>query len=316
MRLTQRNRTDPTPRRAALLGTILLVAFLAAAAPASAQADEKSDDQIVLTGRAEVRAGERVDTVVILDGQAVIDGSVDGSVVALNGDIRVTGTVDEAVVALRGRAIIESGARVGGDVVSSESPQVAPGATVDGETRTMRVSFRALGWFFWAAWWVAVTLSLLLLGLLLLRLAPAAMTASLTVARNETGRAIGWGIAVAVGLPILSVAVLFTLLGIPLGLLGLVSLVLLCSLGYLVAALAIGRSLVKEPRSVYLSFLAGLVVLRLAGLVPVLGGLAAFLASALGLGALVVAGWRAARRTPPSSPASGSVRGMPSTVDA
>lgn len=315
MSVTQRRRRRRMARRVALLGASVLVALVATAAPALAKAEGKSDTQIVVTGRAEVRAGERADTVVIFDGPAVIDGTVDGAVVALNGDIRVTGTVDEDVVALRGRAIIESGARVGGDVVSSESPQVAPGATVEGETRTVRFSFRAVGLFFWFAWWVAATVSLAILGLLLLRLAPAAMASCLGVARNDFAAAAGWGVAVAIGLPIASVAVLLTLVGIPLGLLGLLSLALLYSLGYLVAALALGRLIVKEPTSVYLSFLVGLGILRVVGLIPVIGGLVSFLASAVGLGALAIAGWRAARR-PPTPVVPEPLQPAPSTVGA
>ena len=302
-------------RRAALLGATILVAVLTTATPASAQAEANGDDQIVLTARAEVRAGERADTVVILDGPAVIGGTVDGAVVALNGDIRVTGTVEEGVVALRGRAIIESGARVGGDVVSSESPQVAPGATIEGETRTVRFSFRAVGLFFWFAWWVAATVSLAILGLLLLRLAPAAMAACLSVARSDVASAVGWGLAVAIGLPVASVALLLTLVGIPLGLLGLLSLAILYSLGYVVASLALGRAILKEPTSVYLSFLVGLGILRVVGLVPVVGGLVTFFAFAFGVGALAIAGWRAARRPPAPAPAE-PVRPAPSTVDA
>lgn len=314
MRLTQPKRHRRMARGAGLLGAALLAALVAAATPASAQAEANGDTQIVVTGRAEVRAGERADTVVIFDGPAVIDGTVNGAVVALNGDIRVTGTVDEDVVALRGRAIIESGARVGGDVVSSESPQVAPGATIEGDTRTVRFSFRAVGLFFWFAWWVAATVSLAILGLLLLRLAPAAMAACLAVARNDVAAAAGWGLAVAIGLPIASVAML-TLVGIPLGLLGLLSLAILYSLGYVVAALALGRSVVKEPTSVYLSFLVGLGVLRVVGLVPVVGGLVTFLAFAFGLGAVAIAGSRAARR-PPTPVVAEPVRPAASTVDA
>lgn len=280
------------------LGVSLLVAVLSIAAPASAQEAQEGNTQVVLTGRAEVGAGERADSVVILDGPAVIDGVVDGAVVALNGDIRVTGTVEEAVVALNGRATIEAGARVGGDVVSSRAPQVAPGATVGGETRTVRFSFRALGTLFWLAWWVAVTLSVLVLGLLLLGLAPAMMAASLAAARDDVGPAIGWGVLIAVGVPVASVAVMFTIVGIPLGLLGLLSLALLYSLGYVVASLVVGRRLLKEHKSRYLAFVAGLGILRVVGLVPIVGGLVTFLATAYGLGALAIAGWRAARRTP------------------
>jgi hypothetical protein len=142
----------------------------------------------------------------------------------------------------------------------------------------------------------------LIIGLLLLALAPRAMAASLAVARERPGPSVGLGLLVAVGLPVLSVAVLFTVLGIPLGLLGLLSLTLLYSLGYVVAALALGRALIKEPTSLYLAFLAGFAMLRLVGLIPALGGLVTLLATALGLGALAIAGWRAARREPATAP--------------
>jgi hypothetical protein len=285
--------------RGALLVTALMVTLLALAAPASAQAGTETDTQVVLTGRAEVRAGERADAIVIIDGPAVIDGSVDGAVVALNGDIRVSGTVEEDVVALNGRATIVGGARVGGDVVSSRAPQVDPGATVEGETKTVRFSLRALGILFWVAWWVAVTVSLLILGMLLLALAPAAMAASYAVARAERGRAIGWGLLVAVALPVVSILVMLTVVGIPLGVIGLLSLALLYAMGYVVAALAVGRMIVKEPTSRFLAFLAGLVILRVVGLIPVIGGLVTFVASAYGVGALAIAAWRAARRSTP-----------------
>ena len=278
-----------------LTAVAVVVAALAAAPPASAQAQSESDAQVVLTGRVDVRAGERTDAVVILDGPAVIDGDVAGPVVALNGDIRVSGTVEEDVVALNGTATITSGARVGGDVVSSRAPQVDPGATVEGETRTVRFSFRALGVLFWLAWWVAVTVSLLLLGILLLALAPTTTAASYAVARHEVGPSIGWGLLVAVGLPVVSILVMFTVVGIPLGLLGLLSLALLYAMGFIVAALALGRTMIKEPTSRYLAFLVGLVILRVLGLIPAVGGLVTFLASAFGLGALALAGRRAAR---------------------
>ena len=291
----------PTLARWALLVTAVMAALVAVAAPASAQTDEgEGDHQIVLTGRVEVRPGERVDSVVIFDGPAVIGGHVDGAVVALNGDVRVAGTVEEGIMAVNGRAIVESGGRVGGDVVSSRAPRVDPGGTVEGETGRVRFSSRAAGAALWIAWWVAVTVSGLVFGLLLLALFPAMMTVATAVARTAVGPTVGWGLVVAIGLPVASIALLFTLVGIPLGLLGLLSLALLYTLGYVVAALALGRAIVKEPTSRYLAFLAGLVVLRLVGLIPALGGLVTFLAMVYGLGALAIAGRRAARRPSPA----------------
>ena len=71
-----------------VLGALVSLVFLAFAAPASAQTSQGEDTHVVMTGRVEIRAGERADNVVILDGPATIDGSVDGVVVALNGDIQ------------------------------------------------------------------------------------------------------------------------------------------------------------------------------------------------------------------------------------
>ena len=290
-----------------LAALAVMGAALAVAAPAGAQDESDADTQVVLTGRAEVRAGERSGSVVILDGPAVIDGQVDGAVVALNGDIRVSGTVEEDVVALKGRATITSGARVGGDVVSSTSPQVDPGATVEGDTETVRFSFRALGVIFWLAWWVGVTVSLLLFGILLLALAPGMMAAAYRVGREELGPAIGWGLLAAVALPVVSILVMFTLVGIPLGILGLLALAPLYAMGFVDAALALGRTMIKEPGSRFLAFLVGLVILRILGLIPALGGLVTFVAAAYGLGALAIAARRSARRsTPTTAPAAAS----------
>jgi hypothetical protein len=177
---------------------------------------------------------------------------------------------------------------------------VEPAATVEGETRTVRFSLRALGFLFWLLWWVAVTISLFVLGILLLALAPAAMGASQLVAWNEPGRVVGWGLLIAVGLPVVSILVMLTVVGIPLGLVALLALALVYATGYVVAALALGRTMVKEPRGRSLAFLAGLVVLRLVGLIPFVGGLVTFVASAFGVGALAIAGRRAARTPAPT----------------
>ncbi len=69
------------------------------------------------------------------------------------------------------------------------------------------------------------------------------------------------------------------------------------------------RAIVKEPRSRYLALLAGLGILRIVGLIPAVGGLVTFVASAYGIGALAIAGWRAARRlsSPVAPPVVGKV---------
>jgi hypothetical protein len=271
-----------------------------AATPGRAFAESTNGDRkarVVLTGRIDVLPGERTGSVVIFDGPAVIAGDVKGSVVALNGNVRVTGTVTDNVVAVKGRAVIDAGAEVGGDVMSSRRPVIAPGAIVKGDVRTENFAnyFRALGWFLWFGWWLAVSVSVFVLGLLFLAFAPRAVNAGMAVARSRVGAAIGWGLAMTIGLPIVSVLLLVTLVGIPLGLIGLLSLALLCALGYALSAVILGRRLVKAPRGMVLAFSVGLLILRVVDLIPLIGNLVTFAATVFGLGALTVAAWRAAR---------------------
>jgi hypothetical protein len=254
-----------------------------------------------------VGARERTDSVVIFDGNAVIDGNVHGSVVAFHGDVLVRGHVDSNVLAVNGRVAIASTATVGGSVASSERPIVEPGARIDGDVHraNFRNFFRAFGWALWLGWWLAVSISLFVLGVVLLAIAPRMFPPILEVARTRVGPVIGWGLIVAIGLPIVCILVMVTLVGIPLGLIGLLSLALLYSVGYVVSALLLGRRLLAEPRSVVVAFLVGLLILRVAGLIPVLGGLVTAAATVYGVGALAIAAWSAARgpgTAPPREP--------------
>src|SRR3954468_18077349 len=95
---------------------------------------------------------------IAVDGQATIEGTVDGSALLAKGDLRVRdgglvdgdvfvvkgdavirGKVDGDVVVLRGRAIIRDGATVTGDVSSTETPLVERGARVKGDVNDINL---------------------------------------------------------------------------------------------------------------------------------------------------------------------------------
>jgi hypothetical protein len=293
-----------------LVAALVAGAAMSIASPAAAKGDAAPGDDgptVVVTGRVTVPEGRRTDAVIIVDGPADVAGRVEGPVIAANGDVRVSGTVDEDVVALNGRAVIADGARVGGDVVSSDEPRVAAGAAVDGKVERVKFNnfFNALGWVLWIVWWLAVTVSTLLLGLVLWALFPRMGAAVVAAGRSRPGPCIGWGLLLGVGLPILSIALFFTVLGIPLALVGLATLVPLVALGFVTGALLLGRAILREPRSLVVAFLIGWGILRVVDLLPVLGDLVNFAATVYGLGALAVAAWRAraGRALPEPAPA-------------
>jgi hypothetical protein len=155
--------------------------------------------------------------------------------------------------------------------------------------------------------WFATSISSLALGVLLLVFAPRAGEAVARTASDRFGRSVGIGFAVFFGLPIAALIALVTIVGIPLGLGILLALALLFWVGYVAAALAIGRLIVKPPTSRVLAYLVGWAILRLVAIVPGLGGLAWFLATVFGLGAVAVAARVANRASGETAPAGGGI---------
>jgi hypothetical protein len=269
---------------------------LSGAIPASAQEEGEQNDFVVLTGQLDVLEGETFDSAVIFDGPAAVAGTVRGSLVSFNGPVEVSGTVEDDVVSFNGTVTVRPGARIGGDLITRTEPVVEEGATIEGEIRRETYLFRE-PFPFWARFfsWLAVTVSLLVLGLLLLLLAPRGADAVAGAWRGRVGASIGWGLIFLVGLPIVAVLAAITLLGIPFGIGLLFALGLIYSIGYVVSAWLLGRQLMKPPASRVLAFLAGLAILRALALVPILAGIVGAAATIFGLGALMVAAWRGGR---------------------
>jgi hypothetical protein len=260
---------------------------------------------VVLSGRADVPEGQQVGDLVVFHGSSTVDGTVDGSLTAFDAPVTISGRVNGDVVVFNGRVELRSGANVNGDVVSQNAPVVAPGATIGGNTRRVQtnVNWEGFGWVGRLAWWLAVSVSTLVVGLVLLWLVGRGAAWILEAGRTQIGPAIGWGLLLFFGLPILAILALVTLVGIPLGLGLLAALGLIYALGYSASAWILGRSIVRAPTAWVVAFLVGWGILRVVSLIPILGGLVWFAAVVFGLGALLVAVWRgrAAARAAPAA---------------
>jgi hypothetical protein len=272
---------------------------VAQAAQAGADSDEQS--QVVLSGQVTVPAGETVEDVVIMHGAATIDGTVRGSLVVFDGPVTVTGEVVGDVVAFNGNLTVEPTGRIGGDLVSLRAPQVAEGATITGDVQRLTTNWRlddlVLSGF---VSWLAVSVSTLALGLLLLIFAPRAADAAVRTARTHIGASLGWAAAFGVGLPVVAVIAMVTIVGIPFGIGFLLALALLYSVGYVTAAWLTGRLIRPHLESRLVAFLIGWVLFRALALVPFFESLLWFPVAAVGVGVLCAAAWRA--RTAPDTP--------------
>ncbi len=280
------------PFLAALLMGLAFAANASAATATVGGARGSDDAVVVAVGDVVVPRGETVDGVFIASGHARIAGRVEGDVVVLDGDVLVSGRIDGSLFTAAGQAHLLPRAEVTGDVqYGDERPQVSLDARVHGDVE--RESWPDLGglvpWVGGFLLWLAIGFSTFVLGALLLLIAPRAADALEARSRERVGPTIAIGIAIVVVLPLVALLAAITLFGLPLAFgIGL-ALLPLGAVAYAVSAYAIGRRVLKPPRHRVLSFLAGLAILRVAALVPLLGLVVGLAAVVFGLGLIGVA---------------------------
>jgi cytoskeletal protein CcmA (bactofilin family) len=303
------------------VGLAVVIVGLVAAPAAAATGDRgRGDRRISVTGDVVVTQDETVNgPVVSFDGPVTIDGvvtddvfvgkgdlrvngRVTGGVLVGDGDATITGRVGGDVISMGGRVIVQDGASVGGDVVSRREPRVASGATVQGDVKRLNLSslFSGLLITFLILLWIAVTISVAILGLLFVLLFPRGADAAV-VASWRIWPSLGWGALVGIVGPIIGAAVLFTIVGIPLGIGIFSALTVLGPLGYVTASISLGRKMVKGTSTGARigAFFAGFGILRAVALIPGIGFIVWFVASLFGLGALTIAAWRAGHAPTP-----------------
>jgi hypothetical protein len=264
---------------------------MALAAPAAVSAAATSGESeaaiVVISGDVTVQRGETVDGVFLASGDARIAGEVAGDVIVLSGDVLVSGRIDGDLFTAGGTSHLLPTAEVTGDVgYGDERPRVALDARVHGDVT--KQDWPDIGGLFAGIAgfliWLAVTLSLLVLGALLLLIAPGAADALQARSRERLGPTIAIGIAILIVLPVIAFIAAITLVGLPLAIgIGL-ALLPLGAVAYVASAYALGRRMVEPPRHRMLAFLAGLGALRLVAFVPILGTVVGIAALVFGLG--------------------------------
>jgi hypothetical protein len=279
------------------------MALATPAVASAAGAEGNGEDAIVVvSGDVTVARGETVDGVFLASGDARIAGHVNGDVIVLSGDVLVSGRIDGDLFTASGKAHLLPSAEVSGDVgYSAERPQVSLDARVHGNVA--KQSWPDVGgllsWFNLFVW-LAVSLSLLIFGALLLLIAPHAADSLEARSREKVGPTIAIGIAILIVLPVTAVIAAITFVGLPLAVgIGL-SLLPFGSVAYLAAAYALGRRIAKPPRQRMLALVVGLAILRAAALVPYLGTLVGLAALVFGLGLIGAAIGAARERSGPA----------------
>jgi cytoskeletal protein CcmA (bactofilin family) len=290
-------------QRVSSLVVLVLLAALAVPTAVPAQTSDHEEDAIVvISGDVSVPRGETVDGIVVVSGDVRLAGHVTGDVVLVSGDATVSGRIDGSLVTIGGEARLLPRAYVRGNVhYGDEHPVVAGSAIVRGDV-SKENGLDSLDLFPFISvflLWLAVGVSMAVLGSLLLLVAPRAADVIEARSRERVGPLIAIGIAVAIALPVAAAIAAVTLVGLPLAFVIALALFPLGAVAYCTSAWVLGRRIMKSPRNQILAFLAGLAILRVLALVPILGFLVGLAATVFGLG-LIGAAIGAAREGSPT----------------
>ncbi len=243
-------------------------------------------------------------------GNVTVTGGVRRNAFFSGGAVVIGGSIEGDVTVEAERLTVLSSARVGGRLRyrTSQPAEIQSGSQIAGGTEQLpararpRSAFRAFP--FVLAWRMTEALWLLVLGLVLLVIAPRAVSVVSDRIRHGFGYSLLVGFILVIVLPVAAVIAALTFLGIPVA-----ALLLLLYLATLLAAQIfpaawLGRWLLgrvarsgAEP-SAYLAQIVGTILLILFIAVPYVGWVVRLVAVLLGVGALWAAIW--ATRQPAS----------------
>jgi hypothetical protein len=282
---------------------VMAVALSLIPAVASAEDGEKDNDVLIrINSNVHIPAGERVGTLVVINGDAIIDGEVERGVFVARGNATVNGSIKEQLVVVSGDIDLRSGSQVK-DVVSVRGDLIRDsGAVVTGEvTERENIGFGFLGLasiLFSIYLWLTMTIALVVAGLVFAAVGGRQLNAAARIMTGEAVNTIVGVVFVWVAIPIIAFIAVITLVGLPLGV-GLMLFLLpaLGFLGYIVAANRLGSALVARFGNAtadhpFGATTLGILLLQLVLLVPVVGAIVAAVAGIWGAGALAYLAYR------------------------
>lgn len=231
-------------------------------------------------------------------GNVEIDGPVEGNIVAGVGNLEIRNIVGGTIYAAVGQLHIDENAGIAGDVIywSEEEALVDQEATVSGTLERREPverpqapredDLRSL----WAGFRFISLLSMLAIGLLLLRFFPGILETGADIMEQKPWQSLGLGFLKLILEPIIAVIFLVTVIGIPLGIFLFFAYIAELYFAAYFVVFWLGTFLMarfNQKANAYWTFIVGAVVFALVTSIPIVSGFVRFFSVLLGLGALL-----------------------------
>jgi len=239
-----------------------------------------------------------------------MEGSIGGSLRAAARRITVVGKIDGKADFFAERIVIASGARIAGDLIyrSGIEPEIADGATIEGEIRRVEIdapdltsvgyAMLRVGLLLMLSWAIAVLLLVAIIQLVV----PGLMADAADQLRAHPWSSLGRGVAGLLLAVVLAGLLFASIFGIPLGLALAMTVAILALLGLVAASYCIGLFIARRRGTGDIQLggrigwaIAGAIILGVIALIPFIGGLVLALAIAAGVGAASSEIWKRLR---------------------
>jgi cytoskeletal protein CcmA (bactofilin family) len=270
-------------------------------------------------GEVEIGPSSRIEGGVSIGaGEARVSGSIAGYLQAAAGNLYINGPISGDVEAAAGQVELGPNTRIAGTLRYRSDVELRrdPAAQVLGgiERLPAREISPGIGRGLGRAMFWIWNLGLMLVVTILLPLLPGFFAGVSEALQGRPGLSVLLGFAMLIFVPAASLFLLFTLIGVPLGLLCIAAYFALLVVGYIATGACLGDWLLKRLRPEQAAAtgwrvgaaIGGIFLIALLGQVPLLGGLVVFAAMLMGIGAVVLQMNRTLRPAPAISP-SGAV---------
>ncbi len=243
----------------------------------------------------------------VYGGNLSIDGSVDGTVRGSVGKFVLAGKSGRVKMNVD-QATIKSSAEIMGDLIltAANDPVIEEGAAITGEQRISKPKADEAGAFFAAlAPMFALIFTLIkiimfiakiIVGILLIAIFRRFVRRIMDTLITKTWLSLGWGFLAIIAIPVAIVILCSILIGYPLAVLGVYAYSVLWYLSSIFVALVLGELVMKlfkkeGEKSLYWSFIIGIIILFIVGFIPILNFLVRIATLLFGFGAIVMGSW-------------------------
>ena len=255
-------------------------------------------DVVAVGGSLEIDQSAKITRdVAVLGGEVTLRGPIGRNLIVAAGHVVIAGTIGGNVLVRGGEVVVDAGAVIRGNLTySSEQPvKISPDARISGRviqeqypvrpmpsaraTRAFRLAFGFVD-FFW----------MLVLAVATVALVPHGLSVTADTLSARPWGALGWGVALLIGVPVVLIALVVSLVGIPVASLLFFAHILALLASHAAAALAIGRVALTRA-SAYAQVIIGVVIIAFATHLPVIGFFLRVIVVAVGVGAVAIAFW-------------------------